>query len=300
MARSKLARTTKKRGAIFTSTATLAAWRLRRMWGMLFITGLGMIAAVMLVCAVPLYSQVAPTTGLRDVLTANRDSATLAVNATVVAVSSQSVADIHNTIETSLNNASLSSYLNGSPQFVIQTQGLFITAPKLPNPTDTLAISGYSMKEVPKHTKLIRGRLPSSLSNNLEVALTPETALGFHVDVGSTIIVPFQISVGHGDTTITHLETPNLRLHVVGIYTADVANDVFWHCDDVNLVVTPSRPPTLNGTVLVSSDTFLATLDALDTVDNAVYAPGLTNLNWYCNCPGPPLRGVVKTGKLRI
>jgi len=282
MARSKSARPTTKRGALFTSIATLALWRLRRMWGMLFITGLGMIASVMLVCAVPLYSQVALTTGLRDVLTANRDSATLAVNATVVAVSSQSVADISNTIETSLNSVSLQGYLNGSPQFVIQTAGLFVTTPRPPNPTDTLAIRGYSMKEVPKHTKLIRGRLPGVLSHDLEVALTPETAVGFHVDVGSTITVPFQISVGHGDTTlIPHLETPNLQLHVVGIYTADVANDVFWHGNDVNLVATPDRPPTLNGTALVSSDTFLATLDALDSVDKAVYSPGLTNLSWY-------------------
>lgn len=38
---------------------TLASWRLRRTWGLLAVIGLGVMAAVTLVCVVPLYSEVA-------------------------------------------------------------------------------------------------------------------------------------------------------------------------------------------------------------------------------------------------
>ena len=41
-------------------TLTLAFWRLRKTWGLLLVTGLGIVMAVILACTVPLYSQVAP------------------------------------------------------------------------------------------------------------------------------------------------------------------------------------------------------------------------------------------------
>ncbi len=37
------------------STLKLARWQLRQSWGLFLITGVGIVAAVMLVCAVPLY-----------------------------------------------------------------------------------------------------------------------------------------------------------------------------------------------------------------------------------------------------
>jgi len=277
MIHSKVTRTIQRSGAIFTSTATLALWRLRRTWGMLFFINLGTIAAVMLVCTVPLYSQVALTTGLRGVLTANRDSATLVARVNIAAISSYSAAAIRNIIDQSIMGTGLQSYINGPQQFVIQTDDL-----SFPNRSDTLAIRGYSMKDVAKHAKLVRGRLPNILSNDLEVALTPNTALGFHVDIGSTIVVPFKISLGLFDQNTPLLPKPqNLRLHVVGIYSADVANDVFWHGANVDPNETPGFPPTLQGTALVSSDTFLSILDSFEDANRVIISPQLTHLEVY-------------------
>src|SRR6266567_2653157 len=61
-------------------TVTLALWRLRRTWGLLFVTGLGMVAAVLLVCAVPLYSDISMTAGLRGILTSSAQNAEIAVH----------------------------------------------------------------------------------------------------------------------------------------------------------------------------------------------------------------------------
>ena len=261
-------------GVLVTSTATLAFWRVRRMWVMLFVTGLGMVAAVMLVCAVPLYSQVALTAGVRDVLTATPNSATLAIDATVTGMSTDSVSTIKSDIASSVVDAGLQDYMNGSPQFVLQTDGLVLPS------GNTMTIRGYSMKEVAKHVKLVRGRLPAVNSTTVEVALTPETAIGFHVDVGSILVVPLEISVGQFPPAQLHNETRNLRLHIVGIYTTDAA-DEFWHGTDVHLGAIPGSPPVLQGTALVSSDTFLSVLDTLDTYDGAVYSSHLSGLSFY-------------------
>src|SRR5215472_18263565 len=70
MARST--RNSPRRGSrtLLPPTVTLAAWRLRQTWRLLLVMGLGMLAAVTLVCTAPLFSQVTLTAGLRGVLTA--------------------------------------------------------------------------------------------------------------------------------------------------------------------------------------------------------------------------------------
>ena len=55
---------------------TLALWQLRQTWRLLLIVGVGIIAAAMLVCVVPLYTQVTTTAGLRSVLNASKRRST--------------------------------------------------------------------------------------------------------------------------------------------------------------------------------------------------------------------------------
>jgi hypothetical protein len=65
--------------ALFPPTMTLAFVRLRKTWGLLLITGLGFVAAVMLACAIPLYSDISMTAGLRGALTASSRNADIVV-----------------------------------------------------------------------------------------------------------------------------------------------------------------------------------------------------------------------------
>src|SRR5258708_22706504 len=59
---------------LVTSVVTLALWRWRQHWFLLLMTGLGMIAAMIIACAVPLLSQTMLTAGLRGVLRASPTS----------------------------------------------------------------------------------------------------------------------------------------------------------------------------------------------------------------------------------
>src|SRR5262249_26971353 len=58
----------RSRGIPLVPTVALALWRLRQTWRLLLVSGVGVLAAVVLVCAVPLFSQVALSAGLRDAL----------------------------------------------------------------------------------------------------------------------------------------------------------------------------------------------------------------------------------------
>jgi len=244
--------TKKKRlfGSTVFSMATLAVWRLRHMRGMLFVTGLGIVAAVMLVCTVPLYSQIALTAGLRGVLTANRDSATITVTPQLALVSNKSIDGVSLSIKQYMFDVGVQKYLDEPSQLVIQSTPLPIEQPHVANSSDTLALNGYGMQAAAKHVRLVRGRLPHTQGTQLEVALTPETATAFHVDVGSVLVVSFSIITVQPDGS-RQGKTYHLPLHVVGIYTANVVDDVFWHGNDVHLAETGSLPPTLHATALV-------------------------------------------------
>ncbi len=50
------------------STVKLARWQIRKTWWLLLVMGLGILIAVVFVCAIPLYAQIAISAGIRDAL----------------------------------------------------------------------------------------------------------------------------------------------------------------------------------------------------------------------------------------
>src|SRR5436305_626126 len=121
--------TVQRRGrTVIPPTMTLAVWRLRKTWGLLLITGIGMVAAVMLVCAVPLYSQVAMSAGLRGVINAEPENADIVVYSR----SEQPTASTISEVTRHLNQVfqkELGPYL-GSSQFSVVSPTLRVLASK--------------------------------------------------------------------------------------------------------------------------------------------------------------------------
>src|SRR5260370_7395242 len=66
---------------LVTSVVTLALWRWRQHWFLLLMTGLGMIAAVIIACAVPLLSQTMLTAGPGGVPRASPTSSEITLRA---------------------------------------------------------------------------------------------------------------------------------------------------------------------------------------------------------------------------
>ena len=100
----------------------LAVILAHKTWGLLLITGLGFVAAVMLACAVPLYSDVSMTAGLRGALTSSSTNAEIVVQSFAEQINQQKIAETTNILNQEFKGK-LGPYLS-SPQFTIQTSVL--------------------------------------------------------------------------------------------------------------------------------------------------------------------------------
>src|SRR5690242_2448840 len=60
---------------------TLSLWQLRQTWRLLLVVGAGVLTAIVLVCAIPLYTQVAQSAALRHTLTTNPQDSYIRVTA---------------------------------------------------------------------------------------------------------------------------------------------------------------------------------------------------------------------------
>lgn len=192
----------------------LAWWRFKQMWHVLLFTWLGMLAMVMLVCAVPLFSQVAMTAGLRNALGSappyeQRTIFTLASDHPTSAQIQQAQQTIAQIV-----NDNLASYTSGAPHFSVQVPALNIVsgaAASGQNAQRLLGITGFTMDQIAGELSVLQGRLPRAQTsgNQVEIALTPETAqrLGAHID--SVITANLPQSLGTGTWT----------MRVVGIFS---------------------------------------------------------------------------------
>jgi putative ABC transport system permease protein len=250
--------------ALLPPTLMLAFWRLRKTWGLLLVTGAGMIAAVMLVCSVPLYSQVSMTAGLRSILNAAPQNADLLVYSIGEQVSTPIVSKVTQELNQEFNNQ-LGPYLQ-PPQFSVQTNVYFVdTATKnkkgVVQYSDTLnqiQLVGASMNQAASHVKLLRGRLPLSNSTELEVALPADSATGLTPTIGSVFYVAIAFNQIPVKRVIVHLP-----VHVVGLISDTATSDPYWH--QIGFKPTsrgngPLGPPGSIFTGVVSNDTFLSIL----------------------------------------
>src|SRR5215469_1176132 len=100
---------------ILPAIVRLAWWRLIQMWRPLFVTWLGMISMVVLICSVPLFTQVSSTAGLRAALTAvPLDQQRISVNFISMHPTSDQVNQAQQQIEQAVQS-NLGSYTNSTP-----------------------------------------------------------------------------------------------------------------------------------------------------------------------------------------
>ncbi len=231
---------------------TLAGWRVRETWRMLLITGLGSIIAVMLVCAVPLYSDVSMSAGLRGVISTSYQSSDIVVQAQSNVISSAFISKATRELNEEFQKK-LGAYLKPL-EFSVLTSSSYLLVSQ---PT---SCSGEARKppyfscdlirfisapvqqtETGAHLRLVQGRLPGNSSDgkSLEVALTEESARNLHVTIGSLLHTTFSAS----QPPVKDVVIP-VVLRVVGIFTPPAGNDPFWHGN--TYVSVPRSPASWN------------------------------------------------------
>ncbi len=270
---------------LIASVITLSLWRWRQQWFLLMMICIGMIAAITIVCAVPLLSSTMQTAGLRNVLRATSNGSEVALSAQVAGLSTQGIEQVYPPVNTSLQQH-LKTYLNGPPRFDFRTPLSSILSPQPLESTDQLGIYGTSMNEAASHVLLIQGRLPYPTSTETEVAVTPETAQVFKLHVGSKLVLSWTIYTGPAGHSVTSSNIPKaidltFSMRVVGIFSVQ-SGDSYWHGYNF-LPYTPDTGCCTQYTVLASQQNFLAALDrlAISHSTSQVYFFNPFYLYWY-------------------
>ncbi len=199
----------RQRGFPFVRTVTLSLWRLRQTWRMLLVSGLGVLAAVMLVCAVPLFSQVAMSAGLRDRLAQIQQSPSISLTGYTNSPSTGLIAEAQPQIDSVVRREVGQYLLPSEPSAFVelysggaQGGGAFGSQP--------VTIIGADMTGNTSAYTLNSGRLPSAQSDTLELAIPQSVATAEKIHVGDTETLP----VSSGDV---------ITVTVVGILAHDVS-----------------------------------------------------------------------------
>jgi hypothetical protein len=212
-------------GTLVPPFITLASWQLRRMWGLLLIVGLGILAAVVLVCVAPLYSQVALTAGLRDTL--NRPSitggSTTTVSSTASVINIPTLTIMSNTLDQEMKK-NLGPYL-GESHFSLESNLYSINSAGDSGLTkdDWLRFVSEPMDLAQSHLTLAEGHLPQVHADVVEVALSTESAVLMKAKVGSTFSV--KITTANRNTRNTHI----INFRVSSLFYSTNVLDPFWH-----------------------------------------------------------------------
>jgi hypothetical protein len=231
---------------------------------LLLITELGLLGAVLLVCAVPLFSQVAVSSGLRGALAESPGGPALTIDLLAFNPTRDSTRQFGARVD-DLVQDELGSYLAGKPSFSAQmTLGVTKSDPssratpsnpKGPGGESGLTLDGRDISEASAHLRLVSGRLPAASGAQIELALLQESATALGVVSGSTLYG--QVFAGPSGPAI-------LPLRVVGVYAPASANDPYWNANADfygGPVVKLGDGGQLN-TALVSADTLITALNA--------------------------------------
>lgn len=231
----------------------LAWWRLKQMRRALLITWLGMIAMVVLICAVPLFTQVSSTIGLRSALSSIPASQqNLSLNFNSMQPTTGSILQARQQINQAAQS-DLGAYISGAPLFSVSLPPLSIQAvnaqavsSKSPS---QFAVTGYELDKVGSELTLLQGRLPALTSDQVEIALTQAEASSLKAGVGSVVTASFPSYVGSVTWT----------LHVVGIF----APNQNWPYENNFQVATGAGPSGVYYPVLASSSALLPHISSL-------------------------------------
>ncbi|HLI72163.1 MAG TPA: FtsX-like permease family protein [Ktedonobacteraceae bacterium] len=213
--------------AFCTGVVRLAAWRWRTQWLLLLMTGTGIAIAVALVGALPLFSSVLTTAGLRGVLRAQPDSAQIVAQANTLGTSSSLLAATTSQVD-SLMRQDAGQYLPGAPQTTVITGNWYLNYGGF-----TMDFYGVPIQTARAHLQVLQGQMlteNSSSSSSIDIMLTPSAAFYLRgVNVGDTIpLTTLLLSAppsNSGAGVVPYFATINA--HVVGIFQVK-ANDAYW------------------------------------------------------------------------
>ena len=254
---------------LVSASVTLAFQRVHQTWRLLCLVGVGILAAMVVVCAVPLYTRVTMTASLRTTLTASSENADILAQGSVDEVSPREIEQLTQFFNRVFQR-DLGPYLI-APQVSLQPDFL-----NLPN-KDRMELIGLDTTLVTPHLKFVQGHAPSSVvqGNTIEIAVRPKIASMYHWQPGTLIPVPVTYGTLHSKAQINGVA----YLRVVGFFDPLKNDDPVLHATDF-LGEQPFNSPYSLVQALVSNDAVLS-LFGRNTATRALPVEDSCYIAWY-------------------
>lgn len=255
------------------SMATLARWQLRPTGRLLVLISLGLLTAVVLVCAIPLYVQVALSAGIRHALEANPQNLVLTVHANSQLFDTGRTSGVQSQLD-SLVQENLGAHVVLPSAFSIQFGSIPYSR------TASFRIVGTDIGRAARHVKLLKGRLPASTSKNtIEMATTAADQSLLGLPLGETVSFPFPVDASQ---LYPPSPPPTLHFQLVGIIAPPNPTDAFWHGEDLAPSIRASGLSLIKTVPMLASNAEVTNmLEAITArlVQNASYNLPI-DLNW--------------------
>src|SRR5579884_368735 len=136
---------------------TLASQHVRQAWGLLLLIALGILSAITLVCAIPLYAEVAMSAGLRGTLASYAQNGDIVVSSVSKAVSLAATVQATRHLDQEFSR-NLGPYLSGTAEFAVESQTLSIAST---HDSDKINLTGFPMQD--NAAGLVKVPLPLSV-----------------------------------------------------------------------------------------------------------------------------------------
>ena len=268
------------------SMITLALWRLRHSAFMLFMTGLGTVCAVMIVCALPVLQVVTTTAALRDLLRATPSNSELMVQVSSRTLASAQYAQQSQQLGRPFTQQMTPYLTNLPPQASIQVLNLPVISPHPVSHVATYTLAGVNVPEASSHLRVLQGRLPqANASGPLEIALSQETAHELTKDplhIGSLFSTNLSSRLDKSSDPTKY--TPRaLQFRLVGIFQT-LENDPYWHGDTLDPTAEGDPPKNIHYPLLLSLPALLKQADQLaahETPGSQLVLEKPFSLYWY-------------------
>jgi len=264
----------------FSSMVTLAGWQLRTTWHLLMVIGLGILAAVVLVCAIPLYVQVSLSAGIRHTLASDPQNLYMSVHAQSQLFSSSSTQGVQQQLTGDLQG-NLGNMISGTP--TLSTQMLMDQAPNT-----FLRVTGEDVSHASGHVKLLQGRLPAQNSGDtLEFAATAQGAHDLGLQLGKVFTLKYFLVHPLSVPPIPPTAEP-IKLQLVGIIAPADASDLYWHSETFMPEIRKQGLQTFETLPILASNTeMMGILDQLSRGPGALHDgtqfANPPDLYWYYN-----------------
>ena len=275
------ARSRESNRTIKPSYATLAFWQLRRVWFLLLVQGIGFIAAVTIVCSVPLFSTVATTASLHEALNASADTSTITLDTATQGLSSKIFNDAQKQLDPIIQQY-IGTYLDHPTPAFIRSAGFTLRSAAFSGTKDDIQLISASMGQASSHLTLVQGQLPQPTSTHgaIDGLLTPATARLLHLTVGSAVTLYGDFFTNPADMFGGATPSGTVTLHIVGLFNVAPADTPFWHGEDF-LPIQGEQADSYS--LLVPSEAFLGALDQVASASHRdiVFSPQTFKLTWY-------------------